>query len=165
MIDPRANEPERTLPNETARVIAPPPLLYLASIAAGWGLSKIDAAPVVPESAALPVGLPIIALSLGLFVAALRELRRARTPIPTRRPTTAIVTTGPYRFTRNPVYLAFSLLQAGIGFATNNGWMFAMTVLSIVVMTWGVIAREERYLERRFGREYVEYKRTARRWL
>ena len=67
--------------------------------------------------------------------------------------TTAIVTTGPYHFSRNPIYLAFTLLQLGIGFWVNSAWVVGMLVPTLLVMSYGVIAREERYPERKFGEE------------
>jgi len=150
---------------ETAGVLAPPPLIALASMAAGWGLGKLTPVRVVPDEAAWPLGALFLAAALLLFLPAATAFFRARTPLPTRRPTTAIVTSGPYRISRNPIYLSFACTQIGLGFATNNAWMLAMTAVTVAVITSGVIVREERYLERRFGEEYLSYKRRVRRWV
>jgi len=75
------------------------------------------------------------------------------------------VRAGPYRFSRNPIYLAFSLLHLGIAIWVNSLWLVATLVASVAVIAWVVIPREEQYLERRFGAEYVEYKKSVRRWV
>jgi protein-S-isoprenylcysteine O-methyltransferase Ste14 len=91
--------------------------------------------------------------------------RRARTPVAPYRPTTAIVTTGPYVFSRNPAYLGMALAYAGIAVAAEALWVLAVLVPTLIVIDRGVIAAEERYLERKFGEEYLRYKARTRRWL
>src|SRR5437867_10047090 len=91
-----------------------PPFVYLSSIALGLVVHYAWPARFVPPSVSMPVGALLILLALGLFVAAVRTFRAAGTPVPGNRPTTAIVRTGPYRFSRNPIYLAFSLFQLGL---------------------------------------------------
>ncbi|HEV8615619.1 MAG TPA: isoprenylcysteine carboxylmethyltransferase family protein, partial [Methylomirabilota bacterium] len=86
-------------------------------------------------------------------------------PVPARKPTTVIVRTGPYRFSRNPIYLAFSLLQLGIAIWTNSVWLLATLVGAVALIHYVVIPREEQYLERRFGAQYLSYKVSVRRWL
>ncbi len=80
-------------------------------------------------------------------------------------PSSALVTSGPYRFTRNPMYLGMASLYAGIALAFGLLWSLALLLVVLVVIDRGVIAREERYLERRFGDEYRLYKQQVRRWL
>ena len=92
-------------------------------------------------------------------------LRRARTSLDFRRPTIALVTTGPFRFSRNPSYLSLSLLYIGIGIAMDSIWVLAMIIPVVVVTHVTVIVREERYLERVFGEDYRRYKASVRRWL
>jgi hypothetical protein len=79
--------------------------------------------------------------------------------------TTAIVQSGPYGFSRNPIYLAFSLFQAGIALAVNDAWTLVTLLPAIAVMSFVVIPREERYLEARFGEDYARYKARVQRWL
>ena len=100
-----------------------------------------------------------------LFVLSLREFRAADTPVPTREPTRAVISKGPYRFSRNPIYLSFAILQLGIAVWTGSAWFLVVLVLTMLVITTGVIVREERYLERKFGETYLAYKRKVRRWL
>ena len=90
---------------------------------------------------------------------------RKCTPVPGNQPTTTIVKVGPYRFSRNPIYLAFSLFQIGIAFVVNAVWIMVTLLPAISVMSFVVIPREERYLEARFGEEYTTYKASVRRWL
>ena len=150
---------------DNAGVVARPPVVYLSSILIGVGLDALWPAEVVPDSQGTPLGLLLVLVALALFVVSVRELGRVGTQIPTNRPTTAIVTTGPYQFSRNPIYLALTVLQLGIGFWVNSAWVLGMLVPTLLVMSFGVIAREERYLERKFAEEYLQYNASVRRWL
>jgi protein-S-isoprenylcysteine O-methyltransferase Ste14 len=85
--------------------------------------------------------------------------------VPARKPTIAIVRTGPYRFSRYPIYLAFSLFQLGIAIWANSLWLVATLVEAVALIHYVVIPREEEDLERKFGAEYLDYKRSVRRWL
>ena len=111
------------------------------------------------------IGAGMIIMAVGLFVAAVRTFRAAGTAVPGNRPTTAIVRTGPYRFTRNPIYLAFSALQVGIALCVGSPWSLITLVPALALMSFWVIPREERYLEARFSSEYLSYKSSVRRWL
>lgn len=94
-----------------------------------------------------------------------RALTRAGTPVRPNQPTTAIVTDGPYRYTRNPLYLALTGVYTGISLIVNALWPLVLLVAVLFVIQWGVVAREERYLEGKFGESYLAYKRRVRRWL
>lgn len=85
--------------------------------------------------------------------------------MPGNRPTIRIVRTGPYRWSRNPIYLSFSLLQLGVAFWVNSLWLLVTLILGMAVMSFVVIPREEQYLERRFPSDYSAYKASVRRWL
>jgi protein-S-isoprenylcysteine O-methyltransferase Ste14 len=104
-------------------------------------------------------------VAVALFVSAVRTFRAAGTPIPGTRPTTTIVGTGPYRFSRNPIYLAFSLLQLGLAFWVNSVGVLITLIPAVALMSLVIIPREERYLEARFPSEYLAYKASVRRWL
>jgi protein-S-isoprenylcysteine O-methyltransferase Ste14 len=145
--------------------IVRPPLVYLAAILLGAVLQWVAPRPFLPVSQAVPVGVSLILIAVALFVSAVGKFRAAGTPVPAREPTTAIVRTGPYRFSRNPIYLAFSLLQLGIAIWVNSLWLLATLVVAVGLMNFVVIPKEERYLERRFGSRYLEYKASVRRWL
>jgi protein-S-isoprenylcysteine O-methyltransferase Ste14 len=107
----------------------------------------------------------LIAVGVILFVLSLYRFRHLGTSVQTRKPTTTLITDGPYRFSRNPIYLAFTIFSAGIGIAADLPWILALLVPALVVIRWGVIAREERYLEHKFGEDYRRYKAAVRRWV
>jgi protein-S-isoprenylcysteine O-methyltransferase Ste14 len=142
-----------------------PPFVYLGSIALGLVLHLVWPARLVPLSVSTPSGALVTLLAVALFISAVRTLRAADTPIPGNRPTTTIVRTGPYRFSRNPIYLAFSLLQLGLSLWVNSLALLITLIPAVALMQLVVIPREERYLEARFPSEYLPYKASVRRWL
>ena len=142
-----------------------PPVVYAGSIALGLALHFLWSARLVSASISTPAGAAITLLAIGLFVSAVRTFRAAGTPIPGNLPTTTIVRRGPYRFSRNPIYLAFSLLQAGIAVWVNSVAILLALIPAAALMAFVVIPREERYLEARFPSEYLPYKASVRRWL
>jgi protein-S-isoprenylcysteine O-methyltransferase Ste14 len=142
-----------------------PPLVYLVSLLAGWLLELGLPFPILPAAFAAPLGAPLVALAAALFAGSVAKLRAAGTPVPGSRPTTAVVRSGPYRFSRNPIYLAFSLLQLGIAIWANSLWLLATLAGAVLLVDRVVIRREERYLERKFGAGYLEYKARVRRWV
>lgn len=146
--------------------IARPPLVYLAAIATGLALNFAWPEPFLPaERFDVLLGGALVLASIALFVASVRAFRTAGTPVAGNRPTSAIVRSGAYRFSRNPIYLAFSLLQLGVAAWLNSLWLLATLIAAIAFMTAVVIPREERYLERKFGAAYLDYKARVRRWI
>jgi len=150
---------------DTAGVLAPPPVIYGVALAAGFVLEALLPSPDVSDAVAVPVGVVLLVAGGLLARAFIRAFRRARTPVNVSSPTTALVTTGPYRISRNPGYLGLALAYAGIAVLAHAAWVLAMLVPALIVVDRTVIAREERYLERRFGEEYSTYRRRTRRWL
>ena len=150
---------------ETSGVTLRPPFVYLASIVLGVLLHRLWPIGGVPQNARLVIGIPLLIGSVGLFGWAIGALRRAGTGIRAYEPTTALVTTGPYCYSRNPIYLGFTLFQAGIGIALNNAWVLGLLIPTVALIVTQAIAREERYLERRIGAPYLRYKASVRRWL
>lgn len=150
---------------DAPKVIAPPPLLYLGAILLGLALDWLRPAPLLPQ--AWQYGLGAAAFALGGAVAAwaIANFRRAGTNVPTYRPTTALVAEGPYRFSRNPIYVGLTLAYLGVALAVDSAWMLALVAPLLAVMRYGVIAREEAYLEGKFGDAYRSYKQRVRRWL
>jgi protein-S-isoprenylcysteine O-methyltransferase Ste14 len=142
-----------------------PPLVYLVSLVVGTLVHLAAPLPFVPGTLAAPLGASLVVVAIALFSFSVAKFRAAGTPVPAWKPTTAIVRTGPYRFSRNPIYLAFSLLQLGIAIWVNSLWLLATLAGALALMHYVVIPREEQYLERRFGAEYVDYKAFVRRWL
>lgn len=142
-----------------------PPLILLCSVLLGVGLRLAMPRSFAPASLAVPVGVVLVLASIALFIAAVRSFRAAGTPIPGDQPTTTIVRRGPYRFSRNPIYLSFYGLQLGLAFWTNNLWQLVMLVGTVALIALIVVPREERYLEARFPETYLPYKAAVRRWL
>ena len=153
------------LPGVANLGIVRPPLVYLSAVLAGMLLDVARPLPFVPAVLTLPVGLSLVMVGVTLFSHAVRRFRAAGTPVPGNRPTTVIVRTGAYRFSRNPIYLAMSLLHLGIAIWANSVWLVVTLAVAVTLMGTVVIPREERYLEERFGAEYLEYKASVRRWL
>lgn len=153
---------------ETAGVLCPPPLVYLAGLLLGLGADWALALPPLPEASdagGLWLGAAFGASGLFLLLWAGRRFLGAGTPLPPHRPTTALVTEGPYRRSRNPIYLGMALIYLGVVCATVSLGALVLLPAVILVMEFGVIRREERYLERRFGEPYRAYKTRVRRWL
>ena len=151
---------------ETAGVIAPPPLIYAVGLVVGWLLERRWPVPYgLKQPAAHLIGWSLVAIGLALFAWALLVLHRMRTSVNPYAPTSAVATTGPYRLTRNPIYLADVVIYLGICALINSPWPLLLLPLVIWIVDRGVIRREERYLERRFGNLYVVYKSRVRRWL
>ncbi len=145
-------------------VIAVPPLIYLGFVLLGLLLGYIWPAPIGwgPVRLAAAGGFLVVGLALG--AAAIRQFRLAGTNLEVDKPATSLVTSGPFRFSRNPIYLSLSLLMVGVGFLANNFWILLILVPTLIVMHFGVITREEQYLEAKFGAEYLRYKSSVRRW-
>lgn len=150
---------------DTAGLIAPPPLIFLAFLLAGLGLDFLWPYPVLPAPLQYWLGGAVILCSFAMVFPAFRAFKRAGTEVNPKKPTTAIVSEGSFRFSRNPLYLSLAVLVAGIAVAADAIWVVAMLVPTMVVIRYGVIAREERYLEKKFGEEYLAYKARVRRWL
>ena len=150
-----------------AAVRFPPPLVYLLAVIAGAAchafllplpLELGPGARIAGALAAAGLGGAAIAGALGLF------RRSGQDPKPWKS-TPEVISTGIYRFTRNPMYVGMALLQIGIGIGLANGWILALVPPVLVVIYATAIRHEERYLERKFGETYLEYKRSVRRWL
>ncbi|MEB3980401.1 isoprenylcysteine carboxylmethyltransferase family protein [Mycobacterium sp. 663a-19] len=150
---------------ETPRVIAPPPLIYLAGLAGGFVLDAVLPPVSIPAEFAVPVGCALLVAGGALAASFIRAFARARTTINPYQRSSTLVTTGPYRFTRNPGYLGMALACAGIVVLASAPWAFVVLAGALIVVDRGVIAREERCLEATFGEPYRRYKRRTRRWL
>jgi protein-S-isoprenylcysteine O-methyltransferase Ste14 len=142
-----------------------PPLVYLISLVSGTVINLALPLPFLSGRLAVALGVPLIAVAIALFSYSVAQFRAAGTPVPARKPTTVIVCAGPYRFSRNPIYLAFSVFQLSIAFWVNSVWLLATLVGAVALIHYVVIPREEQYLERKFGAQYMNYKASVRRWL
>jgi protein-S-isoprenylcysteine O-methyltransferase Ste14 len=142
-----------------------PPFVYLGSIGLGLLVQLFWPMQLLPPSLGAPLGAIVVLVAGALFICAVRTLRKAGTPVPGNRPTITMVRRGPYRFSRNPIYLAFTLFQIGLALWVNAPGLLLALLPALALMTLVVIPREERYLEARFPTEYLPYKHAVRRWL
>jgi protein-S-isoprenylcysteine O-methyltransferase Ste14 len=151
--------------SKTAGVIAPPPLIYAAGF--GGGLLFHSAFPLhIPFGTLTTIlGLWLIGTGVLLAAAGFRAMIRVGTHIDPFKPTTALATDGPFRFTRNPLYLSLTLLYTGIALALKLLWPILLLPIALWIMRRGVIDREERYLEEKFGDAYFQYRQRVRRWM
>ena len=145
-------------------VVAPPPLLYAVPWLGGLLLDRLLPLPRVPLGVRL-VGLALMAAGIGLAGWFIWAMRRAGTPVDPREAPTALVTEGPFRHTRNPAYVAFTLTYSGLSLLTSILWPLLLLPLVLLAVDRGVIQREERYLEKQFGSSYRQYRHRVRRWL
>ena len=143
----------------------PPPVIYLSALLLGWGLDQVWPLPRLPAPLAYLLGMLLVIASAAIVLPTFLRFRRANTPFDVRKPATALITDGPLRFSRNPGYVALTLLYLGIGLLLNDVWVLLLAVPALLVMDLWVVRREERHLEEQFGDEYVRYKRSVRRWL
>ena len=153
-------------PREVANAgLVRPPFVYLGSIGLGLLVHWLWPLRLLPPSLGVPLGVVLVLAAGALFLCAVCTFRKAGTPVPGNRPTAAIVRRGPYRFSRNPVYLAFTLFQLGLAAWVNSLGLLLALLPALALMTRVVIPREERYLEAKFPAEYLPYTRAVRRWL
>lgn len=150
-----------------AGVHFPPPLVYLLGLVIGWALDRWIQWPITAGRSRLRLGLALVFVLayLALFVGALRVFRRARTTLIPNRPATAFVATGPYRWTRNPMYVSLACLYLAAALWLNTWWAVVLLAVVLLVIDRAVIAREERYLASAFPTEYTAYRTRVRRWL
>lgn len=150
----------------TSGVGFPPPLLYVAGLLAGWLIHRFaHPLPIVIGPWRYVLATVCMVGGLALAISTRIVFHRAGTSILPIRPTTALVATGPFRFTRNPAYLGMAILYAGISFWIGSWWPLFLLPLVVLGIQQFVIVKEERYLEGLFGEDYRAYKRRVRRWL
>jgi protein-S-isoprenylcysteine O-methyltransferase Ste14 len=153
---------------ETAGVIVRPGKLFLAALLLGMASDRL-----LPRPFAVPgtdlvrrmTGGSVSLVGLALAAAGIRSFSRAATPVRSKEPTRVLVTTGIYGWTRNPIHLGMLLIYGGIGIAARSPWTLIVALPLAITIRYGVVGREEAYLERRFGDAYRDYKARVRRWL
>lgn len=155
----------KALSADRARIVAPPPAIYLGILAIGLALEWFWPTRPLGWAVRLGLGLPILLGGVLGLAWAVRAAWRARTSVNPYKSTAAIAVDGPFAFSRNPIYLSDVLIYVGLALALNALWSLVLLPLLIWIVQIGVIVREEAYLERRFGEQYLRYKRTVRRWL
>jgi protein-S-isoprenylcysteine O-methyltransferase Ste14 len=149
---------------DNAGVIVRPPLIYAAALAAMLVLRWLWPLPILGGAAFWP-GVALVALGVGILIWGRRTLVAGGTNVDPSLPSTAVITSGPYRFSRNPLYGGLAVVYLGLTLAFDAWWGIVVLALVLIVMHRGVIQREERYLERKFGDGYRQYRSAVRRYL
>jgi protein-S-isoprenylcysteine O-methyltransferase Ste14 len=160
----RPAEP-KSEPADHPGVILPPPVVYASGLIAGVLIDMVLPLPLVSAPARWIVAAVFIAAGLVLAGGATTLFRRAGTHVQPHKPSTTVVTGGVYRYSRNPIYVGLTALYLGLAFVANTWWAAILLVPVLAVIHWGVIAREERYLEGKFGETYRAYSARVRRWI
>ena len=150
---------------DNPEIKVPPPLIYLLPLLLGLLLNRRLRVPFLPPGVARLLGWPLVGGAMALAAWFARTLRGADTTLRTDKPVSSLVQDGPFRYSRNPGYLSLTMLYAGIAILRNALWAILLLPLVLYVIQREVIEREERYLERTFGEEYLAYKRRVRRWV
>lgn len=147
-------------------VIAPPPLIYAVPLLTGLLLHALFPKKLLRfNGVARVLGIILVGGGAGIASTGFREMQRTGTNVNPEQPATTIVTSGPFHYTRNPLYLSMTLLYAGISLLFNSAWPPMLLPLVLTIMNKDVIEREEHYLEHKFGQQYLNYKATVKRWL
>jgi protein-S-isoprenylcysteine O-methyltransferase Ste14 len=151
-----------------ADVAVRPPLLFGGALALGYVLSRylpLGPGLASPNALAVTVGLVFIVGGFALAIRSVQMFRRAGTNVVPGQQATALVTAGPYRFTRNPIYIGFVLVYFGLSIVLTSMWVLLLLFPTLVILHRGVVKREEAYLERKFGDAYRAYRARVPRWL
>lgn len=148
-----------------AAVKIPPPLIAALVILSAYGLHWLLPLPISTSSLLKPIGYCIVAIALLIIIIAALGFFRAKTHIEPWKPTTSIISNGIYAHSRNPIYLGFCIACVGIGLILNSYWVILSFIPLAGLLYYLVIRLEEKYLQNKFGEEYLTYRQTVRRWL
>jgi protein-S-isoprenylcysteine O-methyltransferase Ste14 len=151
-----------------ANILAPAPVLTAICVVGAWISQRAVPLPFLPpslEALRVPVSILLFGAFVGLGFAAVRELIRGGSSPNPYSPSRALVTSGIYRWMRNPIYLGDLAFVADLAVALSSLWYLLATILLFVLLHYGIVRREERYLAQRFGSAYDEYRRQVRRWI
>lgn len=143
----------------------PPPLLVAVIIGSGYLIDLVVPLPVLSMELVWLSGAALIVVALLIALTALFQFLEAKTHVEPWQPTTAIIKQGVFRYSRNPIYLAFCIATVGGGLVLNSWWVLIGVLPLIWLLQQLVIQHEEAYLERKFGKDYLDYKQRVRRWL
>ena len=148
-----------------AGVITRPPVLYITALIVALVLHWFGPLPILRVWVGRWLGAALLALGLAIVLWVAHTLRAAGTNVDPLLPTTAIVITGLFRFSRNPIYVGLTLMYLGLTLVFNTWWGIVLLVPLLMTMHRGVVQREERYLEQKFGETYRQYRSRVRRYL
>lgn len=151
--------------SDSPGVRVPPPLFYVLATLGGYLLNRRWPLRVVAGDGIKVIAGSLALASVALMASSIGNFRRVRTSIVPVRPATTLVITGPYRFTRNPMYVGLAALTLAMGLFMNSWWPILLLLPALLLVRFFVIAPEERYLQRRFGADYVAYMHDVRRWV
>jgi len=154
-----------TTRSDSPGVWFPPPLLYVLSVVAGVLLDRRWRLPIATGSLTMIAGALLIIVGIALSITSIDRFRRSATSIVPIRPAGALVLSGPYQYTRNPMYVGLALVTIAAGLFRGTWWPIVLLVPTLAIVQQFIILPEERYLRRRFGTEYEAYTRRVRRWL
>lgn len=148
------------------RLIAPPPVMYIEALLLGVAIHMLSPISIFSATPAHEILAGFLLVLSGAFARwAFLTMRRLGTTANPKKPSEALVIDGPFRISRNPIYVAMTGLYIGLAFLVNSAWPLILLVPLLMLMQWGVILREERYLSGKFGSEYTAYSSRVRRWL
>ena len=152
-------------PPDIPGIVVPPPLIYLLPLLSGLWLDRRVRVAFLPRGVARIIGWPLVGRAVALSGWSVQVLRSADTTTRPDKPASRVVRHGPFGYSRNPIYVSFAMLYLGIAVLRNALWAVLLLPLALYVIQREVIGREERYLERTFGEEYLDYKAKVRRWV
>jgi protein-S-isoprenylcysteine O-methyltransferase Ste14 len=150
---------------DSPQVRIPPPLVFLVCILLGVGIQRFFPAPIFSPSVRWSLAALFLGTGISLMAYCVTAFIKRKTNLVPWKPTTALVISGVYRYSRNPIYIAFILIGWGIAFAVNNFWMLISMFVFAGVVQKTAIVKEEKYLEQKFGEGYLAYKHRVRRWI
>lgn len=153
------------MPSEFKKPFIAPPVIFIVCLAVGFGIDFIYPLSILPLGLQLGVGLTILIVGALLIRSSMASFDRADTTYSPFSASTALVTGGIYRYTRNPGYLGLAVIQIGLAFLLDSPWILLTAILAAVVTNQFVIKLEEEKLELTFGREYQNYRTDVRRWI
>lgn len=151
--------------DDHANVNIPPPVLHFAGVLIGIAANQLYQLSLPQTGLNFWLGLALMGLAMPLALSGFRQFSLADNPVAPNRVINGLMMAGPYRFTRNPLYLALVIMHAGIALMTGIGWLLVTLLPVLFLVRYYVIAREEAYLIRRFGQDYLDYQKRVRRWI
>ncbi len=151
--------------SDISGVLVAPPAYFVVFLGLAFAADRLYPAPFVQFNWSAQVGYMIVGLSFLWLWLVEHEFSKHKTSSNCSKSATVLIMTGPFTYSRNPAYVGFTVMIAGFSFVVNSLWLLASTVPACLAVFWFVIRKEEAYLERKFGNDYVEYRDRVRRWI
>jgi len=150
--------------NDSPGVIALPPMIFVAAMVVGFAVEWLSPSTFLASGSRTVAGIVLLAAGMVMIGLGILQHRRSSNDPDPRNPDVMVMNSGIYRRTRNPIYIGYFMILAGIGVWANSLWVLSTVIPAYFVVRWGVVAREETYLEAKFGQTYTDYKNSVRRW-